>query len=146
MAWCRNLIQVHINSYTSEFKSLGLAIFCSVFERDVLCSQRTHLFDHKYSAIVILWNNINNSFLLEYIFIMNFKILLWILWQSWIFSSHMILQKLFLYLLLNKQILLLSMLESVVMLNIFVETMIHLFSMMNRKLKRAAFIWKRFFL
>ncbi len=31
-----------------------------------------HLFDHKYSAIVILWNNINNSFLLEYIFIMNF--------------------------------------------------------------------------
>ncbi len=68
---------------------------------------------------------------------------LFLWWQSWIFSSnycslqcHMILQKLGWFVLW-------SVLKSVMLLNVFVETFFFQDSKVNRKFKRAAFIWNR---
>ncbi len=61
--------------------------------------------------------------------------------QSWILC-HMILQKI-IDLQLKKHFLLLSMLKTIVLLNIYEENMIYfrIFFLMYEKFKRTAFIW-----
>ncbi len=103
---CGSLRQISLsvdfyNVHTPRFKSLGMVGFLKCLRKKCFMLTK-NLFDQKYSKkIVILWNSVtilNSYFLCWYILKFN----LFLLWQSWIFSSHysslqyhMILQKSF---------------------------------------------------
>jgi len=108
--------------------TLGVSkIFLNVFERSPICSPRLHLFDQKYSKnsiIVKYYYNLKQLFSILIYFLKCHLFLAKLNFQHHYSSlqCHMILQKSFPYadLVLKK---LSVMLETVVLLNIFVETM-----------------------